>query len=328
MSNGPNSREETSIDTLSSSEPLIPSTFPRVVYLQNTCASCDAPLDTSEQDLNFVHPTIFCTLNQTTDHLPLACGSEACGQKIPDLQGLKQHCHAAKHESFKCGVSTCQQTLSGDRWSLEKHFQHHPEVKFRCNKCQIGFDTPTKLDQHCSSSNHAGYHCPYPNCNSECGQSRDLQKHQLIHKKTTARYPCNHCRAYRGMNGFKRKDHLRQHIRKYHRIEDYDFNEYCYHGSCYHKSFQSLEEYTDHTLQEHQSMPYICRQKDCDRKDMNGFANKNELEFHAKNDHALPYRCSFLACDRVGTKGWRRKVDMAKHMAKKHGQVVEAATVL
>lgn len=124
------------------------------------------------------------------------------------------------------------------------------------------------------------------------------------------------CISYRGKNGFRRKDHLRQHIRKYHRMEDYELSGLC--QECYF-TYTSLEELADHMLQKHQSSAYLCIGKGCDRTGMNGFASGKELKAHVREDHSSTFQCSFLGCDRIGTKGWIRERDMDKHMEKKHG---------
>lgn len=145
--------------------------FPRAIFLQTTCVSCGGALDKTEQDLNFLQPTIFCTLNQDDNHLPWVCDVAKCGEKFRDLQALMRHCNYFKHQSLRCSVATCQLPISGNGHGLRTHSKEHEEVKYRCDKCELGFDNQSALDWHCWESGHAGYHCHFPDCKSECLQA-------------------------------------------------------------------------------------------------------------------------------------------------------------
>ncbi|KAF4613434.1 hypothetical protein G7Y89_g15452 [Cudoniella acicularis] len=98
---------------------------------------------------------------------------------------------------------------------------------------------------------------------------------------------------YRGKNGFKRKDHLRQHIRNYHHIKDVRINE-------------------------DEPDSYDCPFEGCDRVGVNGFSDKKLMKLHLKKDHISPFQCPQPGCNRIGTNGWQRQIDMLKHMKKAH----------
>ena len=156
---------------------------------------------------------------------------------------------------------------------------------------------------------HTAYACRFPDCGSGAARLTDLLRHQLTHISSVARHPCPHCRRYfepslyfrleadwnrhRGTNGFKRKDHLRQHIRNYHHIEA--------DGS----QFGPLT--------------FECPREDCDRIGSTAFEGKKLLQLHLRKDHDSPFQCPQPGCDRVGTKGWMREFDMVKHVNKVHG---------
>jgi general transcription factor IIIA len=133
---------------------------------------------------------------------------------------------------------------------------------------------------------------------------------------------------YRGNNGFKRKDHLRQHIIGYHKIEatysgDISRSPFlCVSQDCGWKSseqnLRSLEDLTEHMLAQHNSSAYICEKESCERVGMNGFATKKDLQAHIKKDHPSPFQCPHPGCGRVGSNGWLRKRDMQKHIVKFH----------
>ncbi|TGO88979.1 hypothetical protein BPOR_0131g00180 [Botrytis porri] len=136
---------------------------------------------------------------------------------------------------------------------------------------------------------------------------------------------------YRGRNGFKRKDHLRQHIRNYHKIEiNHTGNIYespflCTYANCqdydamYRQDLRSLDDLTQHMLTEHNSSAFFCNKVSCDRVGPNGFDTKKLLQDHIKKEHPSPFQCTHPGCDRVGSKGWLRERDQKKHMLQKHG---------
>lgn len=135
---------------------------------------------------------------------------------------------------------------------------------------------------------------------------------------------------YQGNNGFKRNDHLQQHLRGYHGIVSearYDGLIYgspfrCLRGDCYRKAaeqnLRSLHELTEHMWTEHNSSVFECEKQSCERVGMNGFSTKKELQVHVKKDHPSPFQCPHAGCGRVGSNGWLRERDMKKHIAKFH----------
>ena len=98
---------------------------------------------------------------------------------------------------------------------------------------------------------------------------------------------------YRGSNGFKRKDHLRQHVRNYHHIG------------------------LDEPVQGSPSA-YPCDFEGCDKVGPNAFETEKLLKNHLRKDHPSPFQCSHPGCDRVGTNGWFRVRDMVRHVRQKH----------
>ena len=132
---------------------------------------------------------------------------------------------------------------------------------------------------------------------------------------------------YRGTRGFKRKDHLVQHMRNYHRMEDYTpINGVCRERGC-HFRYITLGSLTEHMLEVHHSLTYVCREANCDRVGMNGFENDKDLKSHVKSDHISAYQCTQSGCDRIGSNGWKRKRDMVKHIEKVHGVSVDPQNI-
>lgn len=166
----------------------------RLIYINTTCASCNAPLDNSEQMLNIEDANLYCSRNRNANHLALSCGK--CDQRFPDLRQLKFHVsvwHYYVYPTFRCAVPGCTGSFAISR--VGDHFREdHPTIKYRCAQCNSAFDSQNDLDYHGDRAMHAAYKCRYPGCASESARIGDLHRHQLKHKKIVPRHPCPHCR--------------------------------------------------------------------------------------------------------------------------------------
>jgi general transcription factor IIIA len=166
----------------------------RLIYINTTCASCNAPLDNSEQLLNIEDANLYCSRNSSANHLSVSC--EKCNKKYPSLRELKLHTtesHYLVKGTFRCAVQGCAKFFFYN--TVNDHFQrYHPNIKYYCAQCGTGFDTEADLDRHGEGTMHAPYKCRYPGCASEPTRIGDLHRHQLKHKKIVPRHPCPHCR--------------------------------------------------------------------------------------------------------------------------------------
>jgi Zinc finger, C2H2 type len=173
--------------------------------MNTKCATCDAPLDTSEQLANIENPNVYCTLNRSADHLSVACVD--CDQKFPDLQRLKSHAskliwhdkatfadyHWRFHYSFRCTIEECSAKLAPPE--ARPHFKaKHPNVQYLCAQCGFGCSSLKELDLHGEQTMHTPYTCGFLDCGAECTRSSDLNRHQLTHKSIVPRHACPHCR--------------------------------------------------------------------------------------------------------------------------------------
>lgn len=165
------------------------------MYLRETCASCQEPLDLTQQLANFDNPSLECTRNSASDHPPLICDYLGCGRTFSAFKDLKAHSGQTRHESFWCSAEGCNARLSSVAVRLNKHFsRHHPEVLFRCAQCGTTAELTTDLDRHGQSKVHAAYACQLPGCEAKANQLGELKRHQLSHKTNVQRYSCTHCR--------------------------------------------------------------------------------------------------------------------------------------
>ncbi|PQE32935.1 amp-binding enzyme protein [Rutstroemia sp. NJR-2017a WRK4] len=322
------------------------------LYHETTCATCAAPLDLSEEDIYIKDPYIFCTRSKAANHLPFQC-LPGCGLKFKTLKELRLHSAESGHNVFRCPFSNCASTFSGLAFNqVQDHVKtSHGDAEYMCAECGDECGSRPRLNTHGECKMHSAYTCRYPDCDSTAAQFGDLLRHQACHKEDVPRYPCPRCptpsssmllhrckipadlsRRYQGNNGFKRKDHLQQHLRGYHGIVSkarYDGLIYgspfrCLRGDCagYRKAkeqnLRSLHDLTEHMRTQHGSSTYICTKPSCERVGMNGFGTKKELQVHIKKDHPSPFQCPHPGCGRVGSNGWLRERDMQKHITKFH----------
>lgn len=135
-----------------------------------------------------------------------------------------------------------------------------------------------------------------------------MRRHYLTHNPDAKRYPCPHCPKYKGKFGFKRNDHLIQHLRNYHHIGEDDVSSNmgrsCTHSDC--SSYRG-----DVTKN-----GYNWRTGDPAFKKVSDWT-KHMKEVH---DESL-FPCPVSGCGRIRRKGYFRERDLVKHMTKEHSGV-------
>ncbi|KAF2093255.1 hypothetical protein NA57DRAFT_23935, partial [Rhizodiscina lignyota] len=125
------------------------------------------------------------------------------------------------------------------------------------------------------------------------------------------RHPCPHCKKYRGNNGFKRRDHLTQHLRNYHHI-DVDERE------------GHVDSWDGTRIVDTSRCPLAgCpqyREQRLHWQDEPIFPKRRDYTEHMKKVHnESPFPCPEPGCDRIDGRGYFRKVDLIKHQKKEHG---------
>ncbi|KAI1313206.1 hypothetical protein F5Y03DRAFT_338402 [Xylaria venustula] len=154
-------------------------------------------------------------------------------------------------------------------------------------------------------------------CGKEFTRLYTLERHIGDSKKhLVPKYPCPHeCTAYHGKNGFRRKDHLVQHLRFFHKYKDGELAtisrprqtqmlnvSVCPFQSCEYyrdtefkdwgisrqeknRPFDKQSDYTRHMKQEHDWSPYPCKVLGCSKTDGKGFFSFTAFEKHYKEKH-------------------------------------------
>ncbi|KAI0553856.1 hypothetical protein F4679DRAFT_580026 [Xylaria curta] len=178
------------------------------------------------------------------------------------------------------------------------------------------------LHNHASSS-HAGQHLivsksPFVcNCGRNFTRLSSLERHVQNNTKqlNPVLHPCAECTTYQGKNGFKRRDHLIQHLRVLHKWNDDQLAtlsstgqnyrlkiSVCHFPECdYYRApgfkdmgireqaknrpFDKQSHYTDHMKREHDWSPYPCKVSGCSKVNGSGFFSTTTLERHYKEKH-------------------------------------------
>ncbi|KAE9370742.1 hypothetical protein N431DRAFT_427108 [Stipitochalara longipes BDJ] len=129
------------------------------------------------------------------------------------------------------------------------------------------------------------------------GQLQSQRRSRAPHTKSAkleTRYPCRKCKKYSGENGFKRKDHLVQHLRYYHDLSSEDLvPRFCRHKNCSraegpmngNRAFITLRDYTKHLREAHEESLFNCSVPGCRRFGANGYSGWGNLLRHVRKNH-------------------------------------------
>jgi hypothetical protein len=183
------------------------------------------------------------------------------------------------------------------------HMQTMHRYTHTCDQCLEVFELSWNLDSHALQSGHTTFICKQEDCEKGFSRLDTYSRHQRSHQKDARRFPCKYCRKYRGKNGFKRSDHLTQHIRNYHHIENekdkmnrlYD-RKWCPKADCtesrpagvidfFAQAFPSSKEWINHMRTDHDESQFSCPQPGCDRVNGKGYFRGADLRSHLRKVH-------------------------------------------
>lgn len=244
------------------------------------------------------------------DHIELRrCRYQGCGFIAVSVEDLISHSSKAPgfHYAFKCPVGNCGHSCRTFSILLGHWTKKHAAQNWSCYERGALINDRSSLQRHVLSTGHASFVCPIDGCQSTFSRVDVLEHHQFAHSATTTRYPCKYCKKYRGQDGFKRKDHLTQHVRNYHHIGEakskYGREESlmsCSHTAC---SMYKPEAFHD------QSFP----------RGQRAFEKISDVTAHMKKAHnKSPFPYTEPGCPKIGGKGYFRQRDLFKHQKKEH----------
>jgi hypothetical protein len=258
---------------------------------------------------------------QTTGHHSFKCW---CDEAFQYGCELSQHGRATGHRPFKCRLVKCDEFFvsKGERAAHETtphnsgHKRIHPEHPHHCFECNQNLSSKAELLRHAKVQQHKPYAC---DCGTSFSRIDVLNRHLKSFSTDVPPHPCTFCRRHRGMNGFRRLDHLVQHQRQYHHhdIDTADPNlgenpatsstlkytfPVCTHLEC--------PQYRSAAFQE---LPLSAK------KTQAPFRKQSEYTRHMRDEHnECTYPCDILGCSRVGRKGYFREKDLIKHRQQAH----------
>jgi hypothetical protein len=215
-----------------------------------------------------------------------------------------------------CYIPPCSSQFWGHIGFLNHVQTTHPEL-LQCHQCSEKYSSLWWVERHAYTEDHAAFICPSEGCVSTFSRIDVFKRHLIGHREDVKRFSCNYCKKYRGKNGFKRKDHLTQHLRNYHHIGEVSKTKVFNGNSCPHKDCESYREGA-----------FFNDGSKCDYFRNHAFKRSPDYITHMRKVHnESPFPCSVSGCDKVNGKGYFRRRDLAKHRQKKHGEFLEGMDV-
>lgn len=193
-----------------------------------------------------------------------------------------------------------------------------------CPECRETFESTDgcALFKHIAASSHTCYVCL---CGTRFTRADALNRH-IASKSTDSgmpKYPCHRCKRHQGKNGFRRQDHLIQHLRGYHKVNQElkggRLLPTCRHLDCFGyrepsfhlmplqeqmetKPFENRTQYNKHLRIIHQETPFPCPVPGCSKSGTAGLPTAKALRTHLKSEHpdlysSLSELCPFPDCE-------------------------------
>ncbi|KAI0137148.1 hypothetical protein BJ170DRAFT_678004 [Xylariales sp. AK1849] len=262
----------------------------------------------------------------------LSCN--ACHKKFDSKELLSAHRCLYQHSIFPCSVSSCNASFikkSDLRAHLrEAHVPGHYLVgrdgalaeHNECSECGAVLKSLYQLQRHATSEKHSPFRCA---CDIKFARIDVLNRHIDSYIKDIPKFPCTFCKFHQGRLGFRRRDHLVQHLRGYHNFDSDKINKIspplrgprelvwriCPHTEC--------EFYRDYSFQ---TLPWTEQVK------LKPFEKQAHLTKHLKEVHdETSFPCDVPGCNRVGAMGYVRERDLMKHRFAEHPEADEYTAV-
>ncbi|KAI0966002.1 hypothetical protein F4678DRAFT_309057 [Xylaria arbuscula] len=256
----------------------------------------------------------------------LESGHSSNASVPPTIQVACELCHSTSwnHENATlktCGLLGCDSCFYSCREirahqetpHLPRHHEVWDESALACAECGEAVAQRWQLLKHAKDQKHSPYACF---CGVKFARNDVLIRHLKSFTKESAQYPCTFCKRHRGKQAFRRRDHLVQHLRGYHKMESEDINEIspptsrvqsrqvlsCPHADC--------EAYRDDSFK---ALGWT------EQFEGRPFPKQSDYNKHMRDVHQeSTFSCPVGSCDRVGAKGYMREKDLIKHLADKH----------
>jgi hypothetical protein len=183
---------------------------------------------------------------------------------------------------------------------------------FDCAECNQSLASKANLLQHGREQQHQPYACV---CGTNFLRLDVLNRHLKSFASGMPEFPCTYCRRHQGENGFRRADHLKQHIREYHHhdVEDGGSSESSEARLKYLFPICSHLDCPQYRAPEFQQLPRSVKEA------TKPFAKQSDYTRHMRDEHnECSFPCDVQGCARVGRKGYFREKDLLKHRKEQH----------
>lgn len=160
---------------------------------------------------------------EASQHGDFRCEVQGCGKNFLHTGLLHRHAWQEQHP-FKCKFSDCSWVF--DYLSMRENHQSHPHSKshrpvegshpLACIECGEILAYQAQLQAHGKSEQHNPFQCI---CGTKFARLDVLHRHMDLYGSEMPEHPCNFCKRHRGRRGFKRRDHLVQHLQGYHKFD-------------------------------------------------------------------------------------------------------------
>lgn len=110
-------------------------------------------------------------------------------------------------------VTSEPQLTPGQPWDVD-FMQEEGSQRLACSECRKDFANMRALDKHTQKTSHKAWRCSEPECGKSYARRDTFLRHRAAHKENS--HPCFACFREGREKVFKRKDHLREHVRSCH----------------------------------------------------------------------------------------------------------------
>lgn len=271
------------------------------------------------------------------------------------FKSLEDHARSTFHACLTCRYTGCRSTfyrknalISHESTHMTDHARIVSTLPNTCLECQNHFGTASELYVHCYKHKHQAYGCK---CGSLFSRSDVLVRHLNRYHPTMPKYPCLQCNRHRGYDGFRRREHLDQHLQGYHHHQTGQsirslvyYTSRCPYPECpkYVTSavaisqsrgesiacFKSQAHFTKHMRETHDESLFPCKVPYCIKVAGKGYARERDLINHHQKLHpeAPPYVVADLSCREQNCRQISyNRFHLAWHYVEKHGYKGEDA---